>query len=88
MDLKTIPTFRETLLSKKNDELFTVNNQDFDAADTGLLTSLGGDTFSMSLINNMEFINDIEDFLFAKTISISIWSSQTAMMSSILKNHR
>lgn len=87
LDLKSIPTFRETLLSKTNDELFTVNNQDYDASDTGLLTGLSGDTFTMSLINNMEFVNDIEDFLFAKTISISIWSSQTAMMSSIFKNH-
>lgn len=84
--LNRIPTFRETLLNKKRQELFTVNNQDFDAADTGLLANLSADTFSMNLINNMEFVNDFEDFLFTKTISISIWSSQTAMISSILKN--
>ncbi len=86
-DLNSVPSFREILFNKKNQELFTVNNQDYDAPDTGLLTNLSADTFSMSLVDNMEFLNDIEDFLFAKTISISIWSSQTAMMSSILKSH-
>lgn len=84
--LRSIPTFKETLLNKKSKELFTVNNQDFDASDTGLLVDLSADTFSMDLINNIEFVNDFEDFLFSKTISISIWSSQTAMVSSILKN--
>lgn len=84
-DLRSIPDFIQVLASKNSHELFTVNNQAYDAADTGLLTKYDQHAFQMDLIDNLEFLNDREDFSFAQTISISIWSKQTAMISSILR---
>lgn len=86
-DLNSVPTFSETLANKKEKELFTVNNQEFDGPDTGLLTGYDNEHYQMSLVNNMQFLNDLENFKINKTISMSIWSGKTAMMSSILKKH-
>lgn len=85
-DLRSIPTFYETLASKKKEGLFTVNNQAYDAPDTGILTKYDRYGFQMSLINNLEFLNDLEDFRFDQTITMTIWSQKTATMSSILKS--
>lgn len=85
-DLRSLPDFDQVLANKKKEELFTVNNQAYDAADTGLLTKFDQNGFQMNLINNLEFVGDLENFSFANTISMSIWSKETATLSSILRS--